>query len=117
MTPPSLNLLVLRCAQPETTRAFYEALGLAFEAHRHGKGPEHWGAQAGGVFLELYPASARFPVDAARVGLAVDDAEAVIERAQQAGGALEQPLADSPWGRRAVLVDPDGRKVELTARG
>ena len=78
---PALNLLVLRCDQLDATRIFYEGLGLCFERHRHGRGPEHWGAEAGGVFLELYPASARYPVDATRLGLAVDDAEGAIERA------------------------------------
>lgn len=116
MSEPSLNLLVLRCEQLEDTRSFYEALGLVFEAHQHGKGPRHWGAQAGPVVIELYPASARHPADATRVGLAVDGAESAIERALAAGGAIDRPLADSPWGRRAVLVDPEGRKVELTVR-
>ena len=27
--------------------------------------------------------------------------------------AVIQPAADSEWGRRAVIVDPDGHRIEL----
>jgi len=36
---PRLTLLVLYTSDLETSRAFYEALGLTFTAERHGTGP------------------------------------------------------------------------------
>jgi predicted enzyme related to lactoylglutathione lyase len=33
---------------------------------------------------------------------------------QQLGAAVVSPPADSPWGLRAVLADPDGHRVEIT---
>lgn len=38
---PSLSLLVLRAADVERTRGFYEALGLVFTREQHGSGPVH----------------------------------------------------------------------------
>jgi len=37
----SISLVVLRCGDVATTRRFYEALGLVFQAERHGSAPEH----------------------------------------------------------------------------
>lgn len=42
-------------------------------------------------------------------------ADLAIVAAVVAGGKLLQQPQDSPWGRRAVLADPDGHRVELTA--
>jgi predicted enzyme related to lactoylglutathione lyase len=45
-----------------------------------------------------------------QVGAAI---EAAVRAGVAAGGSVLQPLEDVPWGRRAVLADPDGRPVEL----
>ena len=43
-----------------------------------------------------------------------DDAlDLVVRRAEAAGGTVIQAPEDVPWGRRAVLADPDGRAVEI----
>lgn len=38
----AINLLVLRCADLERSRLFYELLGLRFTRHAHGSGLEHY---------------------------------------------------------------------------
>ena len=113
---PRPNLTVLRCADIEVSVAFYLLIGLKFEKHRHGKGPEHYAASDGIWTFELYPASAKFPASgSARVGFAVDSCDEVVGRLQGAGFSIELHPTDSPWGRRAVALDPDGHRVELTS--
>lgn len=42
--------------------------------------------------------------------LAVPDVDAVVARAVEAGAVLERPVADSPYGRTGVVVDPAGHR-------
>jgi uncharacterized glyoxalase superfamily protein PhnB len=42
--------------------------------------------------------------------LEVADPDAVVERAVAAGGVLERPVTDSPYGRGGVVVDPSGHR-------
>jgi lactoylglutathione lyase len=108
------NLTVIRCANIETSAEFYRVLGLEFVKHSHGSGPEHYAASDGFWTFELYPASAKFPASGStRIGFAVNSCDQIAEQLQTAGFALETMPADSPWGRRAVAVDPDGHRVEL----
>jgi predicted enzyme related to lactoylglutathione lyase len=100
---------VLRAADLERTRRFYEALGLAFTREQHGSGPMHYACALGATVLELYPRrdAAR---DDARIGLRVDDVAAAITAAIAAGGIVHRALDATGC---AVLVDPDGRCVDL----
>jgi catechol 2,3-dioxygenase-like lactoylglutathione lyase family enzyme len=98
-----LSLLVLRCADLAASKAFYDALGLEFREERHGTGPAHFSCQLGTLVFELYPA-AEPSSSLERLGFRVLDVEAVTSAALRAGGRLERP---------GVLVDPDGRKIEL----
>jgi predicted enzyme related to lactoylglutathione lyase len=46
---------------------------------------------------------------------AVSDADAAAARAQAAGGMVLQPPFDSPFGRIAVLADPQGAGFSIVA--
>lgn len=82
----SISYIVLRCADIEASRAFYEKLGLSFKKERHGKGFEHYSAYAGGCVLELYPGSG---TSGLRLGLMI------------------------PSGIRGLYVDPDGHHIDV----
>lgn len=111
-----LNLTVIRCSDIEASAGFYRLLGLAFEKHRHGKGPEHVASTTEGPTFELYPASERFPVTVGtRLGFAVESCDEACRLLEEAGHAIESAAADSPWGRRAVAIDPDGHRVEIVS--
>jgi catechol 2,3-dioxygenase-like lactoylglutathione lyase family enzyme len=110
----NLNLLVLRCRELEACRSFYETLGLRFQKHAHGSGPEHYAAEEGGGVLELYPADPKRSADDAGFGFAMDDLEAAVRQLQQ-GGFAPGPIRQNPWGRSFVVRDPDGRRVEISA--
>lgn len=114
---PRLNLLVLRVGDLERAANFYRLLGFEFIKHAHGSGLEHFASDADGLVLELYPASAKHPVTCSvRIGFAVEDVDAMTARLGGVAGAkvISMP-ADSEWGRRAVVSDPDGHRVEIVS--
>jgi lactoylglutathione lyase len=114
MSNVTLNLVVLRSADVARAAAFYSCLGLQFKKHRHGSGPEHLSAELPGGVFELYPLAA----DGAstlgtRIGFRVPSVDAVLSALSDFPGAVISAPRDSEWGRRAVVADPDGHKVEL----
>jgi GxxExxY protein len=115
----SLNLVVLRVADLDRAATFYTALGLEFNRHSHGTGPEHLASDYGGVVFELYPASANQAVSTStRIGFSVDDLdEAIATVTPLPGYQLISPPQESEWGRRTVIADPDGHRVELIEKG
>jgi len=115
MSKVSLNLIVLRSPDIVRSAAFYARLGLQFDLHRHGSGPEHFSSElVGGVVFELYPIDENATVVGARIGFRVPSVdEAVAALAEYPGAVVSKP-GESEWRRRAVVRDPDGNKVELT---
>jgi lactoylglutathione lyase len=112
-----LNLTVLRSADIEVSSQFYRLLGLEFDKHSHGNGPEHYASDNDNFVFEIYPATAKFPPTVStRIGFEVDDCDDVVTLLTSAGHSLSTMPSDSPWGRRAVATDPDGHKVEITSR-
>lgn len=108
--PPTLSLLVLRCADVLASKRFYEALGLAFDAEEDASGP-HWACRLGDLSMELHAGDGRPPA-VRKLGFAVDDLPAALRAAVAAGGRVE----GHPTRERAVVVAPDGRRVEVTQR-
>ena len=115
MTEPELRLLVVRSPQHGVVRRFYEALGVPFVDEQHGRGPAHAAATLpSGLVFEIYPSNtgggpgAGTALDV-RLGFTVDDLDAAVDAALAAGGTLRSRHDD-----RALLVDPDGRAVEVS---
>ena len=115
MSEITLNLVVLRSADMVRAVAFYNRLGIGFEQHRHGAGPEHFSAELDGhgVF-EIYPATPNGPSTlGTRIGFRVASVDAALVALSDLPGAILSSAKDSEWGRRAVVADPDGHRVEL----
>jgi catechol 2,3-dioxygenase-like lactoylglutathione lyase family enzyme len=111
------NLIVLRSRDLDRAHSFYRALGLHFVRHSHGKGPVHLASESGGQVFEIYPLIGdSTPTDSTRIGFSVPSVDAVYASLLAAGGMPVSPPGNSEWGRRAVVADPDGHRVELTAR-
>lgn len=110
-----LSLIVIRSPDLELSARFYEALGLRFTRHRHGSGPEHLSCELGSAVLEIYPRTGDSDSTApVRIGLRVPSVDAAVSQLQGIGVMIVSPPKDSPWGRRAVVDDFDGHRVELT---
>lgn len=102
----AINLLVLYVSDINESRKFYELLGLDLIREQHGpEMPVHYTTElSGGVTLELYPAPTGV-VSRVRLGLAVPDPTAAVERLRTAGFTVK---------RSNLVVDPDGNRVVLS---
>jgi predicted enzyme related to lactoylglutathione lyase len=110
----ALNLVVLRSADMARAAAFYARLGLQFSQHRHGTGPEHFAAELPGGVFEIYPLSADGGSTlGTRIGFRVPSVDDALAALSDFPDAVLTPARDSKWGRRAVVADPDGHRIEL----
>jgi lactoylglutathione lyase len=109
-----LNLVVLRFADIARAEVFYSRLGLHFTKHRHGKGAEHFAAEISGGVFELYSQTADSPSTlGTRIGFAVPSVDKIIVELNEYPNAIISAPKDSEWGRRAVIADPEGHRIEL----
>ena len=109
-----LNLVVIRVADLERSADFYRSLGLSLVKERHGSGPEHYSAEIQGTVLELYPRQSEAEETRhVRLGFAIEDLDEVVGGIHECGSRVISSAKDSPRGRRAVIADPDGHKIEL----
>ncbi len=119
MEPIALSLLVLRTATIGAMLSFYQALGMTFTQEQHGSGPVHYSSAIGELVIEIYPGEAGQAPDrkqggATMTGFRVTDLDGVLSRLHALGVEPASPPKASEWGRRAVVLDPDGRVVELS---
>ena len=115
MAPASLNLVVIRAADIDRSAHFYRRLGLEFTKHSHGTGPEHYASEGGAIVFEIYPRQGKPGTpEGLRLGFLVASVDPILAALTEAGAKIVSPAKDSPWGRRAVVDDPDGYRVELT---
>jgi uncharacterized glyoxalase superfamily protein PhnB len=102
--------------------AFYRSLGIPLVEEDHGDGVVHWACELGDVHFAVFDAAA--PGDAlgyheagsTLCGFVVDDVVAAIELLRSASAIVVQEPIEMPWGLRAVVLDPDGRPVEVFER-
>jgi lactoylglutathione lyase len=112
----AVTLLVLRCADIERSRAFYESLGFHLQAEKHGSGPEHYSMRIGALVLELYPLTDA-ETRGLRIGFSVADLSTALQAIQRNGySPIRVTLEASP--PQALIRDPDGHWnghwIELT---
>jgi catechol 2,3-dioxygenase-like lactoylglutathione lyase family enzyme len=100
-----LTLVVLRCADLERSRRFYEALGLTMVSEQHGAGPRHYSARVGEIVLEFYP-DAGGSTRGLRLGLRLTDLAAAVSALAEIGVVLRP-------GSPVTVDDPDGHRIEL----
>jgi lactoylglutathione lyase len=114
----ALRALVLRCANLERTKEFYEHLGLCWTAERHGSGPLHYSTQLGPTLLEIYPSTPSWPATRVRLALGVAELASGLERLTVAD-LLAQParrVAHDDGSIAVIVHDPEDNVVELSER-
>ena len=109
-----LSLVVIRARDIDRLAGFYAALGLSFTKHRHGQGPEHLSSQIGETVFEIYPAKGVDESTAStRLGFSVPSLTNVLSHLRGLDATVLAEPSDTPFGRRAVVKDFEGHKVEL----
>jgi lactoylglutathione lyase len=108
-------LLVLRTSDTKRLAEFYVLFDLTFEYHKHGNSPYHYSASIGQTVLEIYPlAKGQTEADKnLRLGFGIDNFDAVIEKLKILKVPFSMEPTQTDFGFMAVVVDPDGRKIEL----
>jgi len=109
-----LSLVVMRSRDLEKLAKFYSALGLCFVRHQHGIGPEHLSSQVGETVFEIYPtARPEESTVAIRLGFSVPSLTIALNDLLGLNAVVVAEPSDTPFGRRAVVKDFEGHKVEL----
>lgn len=113
----SLGLIVLKACDPENLVSFYTKLGLDFQEEKHGTGPVHHACLINNAVLEIYP---RLPnsegTTETRLGFNVACLDEALENLSS-HCEIMQPPRKSKWGRRSVVRDPEGHRIELLEVG
>jgi hypothetical protein len=113
-----LTLVVIRAQDMDKLASFYAVLGLHFTKHRSGTGPEHLSSTIGETVFEIYPASGPNESTAAtRLGFSVPSLSNALGQLREIHATVLSDAADTPFGRRAVVKDFEGHKVELCEKG
>lgn len=110
-----LTLLVIRCTDIHAAARFYSMLGLGLEYHRHDGSPMHYSGKSGITVIEIYPLTKEQeqPDKNLRIGFTLPAFDEVIQKLEAEAVVFVSPPAQTPFGYGAVILDPDGRKVEL----
>ncbi len=119
MARVSLSLLVLKTRQLERLRDFYGTMGIQFADEQHGSGPVHHAGQLGDTVIEVYPLNDDVAAADAtmRLGFTVEKLNEVFIALKALGTPVVTEPKATERGYRAVVLDPDGRSVELHQEG
>jgi len=113
-----LSLVVIRAQNINRLASFYSALGLKLTKHRHGNGPEHVSSTIGETVFEIYPSNGGNETTiATRLGFSVPSLTNALGQLRSLDATVLVEPSDTEFGRRAVVKDFEGHKVELYEKG
>jgi len=95
---------------------FYRTIGIPLETDTHDEegGPTHFEADVAAVHFAVFPTPAQSATSGATmVGLQVDNLDEVVGALEARDVRFKTTLQETPWGKRVVVFDPDGRAVEI----
>jgi catechol 2,3-dioxygenase-like lactoylglutathione lyase family enzyme len=118
LSETSLSLLVLRTTRVVACLEFYRSLGLTLVEEKHGRGPVHYSSSSNGIIIEIYPETQNSMMElrsdrTVRLGFTVESLVATLESLETLGARVLRSPAITRWGHVAVVLDPDGREVEI----
>lgn len=110
-----IRLLVLRTGDTKQLAEFYSLFGFTFEYHKHCNSPYHYSATISQTVLEIYSlAKGQTEADKnLRLGFGIENFDAIIEQLKTLQVSFSMGPTQTDFGFMAVVVDPDGRKIEL----
>jgi lactoylglutathione lyase len=110
-----VKLLIIRTADIQKLAKFYELLGFVFEYHKHGDSPYHYSSTIGETVIEIYPLTkSQTEADKSlHLGFEIDNFDITIELLKENNIVFVSQPVSTAFGFMGVVVDPDGRKIEL----
>jgi lactoylglutathione lyase len=120
-----VGALIIETADVDRSVSFYRTVaGLDLQREQHDPDDEvHFAVDVDGCHVAIFGGDQAGTAPAARaagetmVGFAVGSVEVAVEAARSLGARVLQEPEDYPWGRRALVEDPDGRRVEVFVPG
>ncbi|HTX00872.1 MAG TPA: VOC family protein [Acidimicrobiales bacterium] len=117
-----VSSIVLFSNDPDRTIAFYRSVGVDFEEEDHGDGLIHAATDVGDIHVAVFPGHGEAASPGWRaagstfVGFYVDSLEQTLGALRRLGAAFLVDHQVREWGCRVVVLDPDGRVVEINQR-
>jgi catechol 2,3-dioxygenase-like lactoylglutathione lyase family enzyme len=118
MTITHVQLLSLPVSDQERARDFYvDTLGLALVRDNHMGPAQRWiqvapkGADTSITLVTWFPTMA--PGSLKGLVLETDDIDGEVARLAKLGVPVEGGIQEAPWGRYAIVHDPDGNGIVL----
>ena len=110
-----IKLLVIRTGDMKRLVDFYALLGFVFDYHTHNNSPYHYSATIDQTVIEIYPLTKgqTEPDKSLRLGFEIDNFDTTIELLKKNSIGFASEPASTAFGFMAVVIDPDGRKIEL----
>ncbi|WHZ13942.1 MAG: hypothetical protein OJF52_000777 [Nitrospira sp.] len=95
--------------------AFYRAVGIPLEPDTHDEHDKvpHYETDIGGAHFAVFQARENASGSGTQIAFAVADLSEVLSAIEKLKAPISTPLEDTPWGKRVVVLDPDGRAVEI----
>jgi lactoylglutathione lyase len=103
-----VSLIVIRCSDLNSCKNFYEKLGLSFVKEQHGSGPVHYSSILGDTVFELYPLKSSSNIEHTRLGFCLPNVNEIIK------SVTPEAIYENDGRKIYVVVDPDGRKIEIS---
>ena len=118
MNKVKFGSLVLRTKELNKCLEFYKILGFPLEKEEHEEGPVHYACELQGFHFAIYEgqegkAPERHECSSSQIGFYVKNVDEIYDKLIQFGSDSIWEPDDSPWGRTAMVLDPDGRAIEF----
>jgi len=107
----------IRTAKAPAVGHLLQSLGLVVAKHTADDGSIYLTASCTGLLLKIVVATAASDPRETTLHFGVDSLDAALRAAAERKADVLKPPHDSSWGRRAIVADPDGRRIILTERG
>ncbi|HLF05652.1 MAG TPA: VOC family protein [Thermoplasmata archaeon] len=118
-----LGVTILFTDRPARMVGFYRAIGVPLVEETHEGGPLHWACDVRGIHFAIFASRARRNTRQASrhrspgstmIGVYVDSLPKALRAVRRLRARVVRGPERRPWGRRIVVLDPDGRGVEIT---
>lgn len=118
MSVTKVGAIIWTTARVQELIEFYRVIGIPLDKDTHDE-PDHTphfeGDIAGTHFaiFEKKDADTTLQAHGTMIGLAVENLKDVFAKLSTMGVKIKTPMENTPWGKRFVVFDPDGRAVEI----